>query len=166
MCHGVVGVNICGGKYKKKVPAACSTLMMLHLCGVKHCWVNGSPSECCTAEIKLRRVLSSTFQHQDFLPGQLEALLPVSHGKDVFVQMRTGGGKSLCMYVLPLAIGGEAMGFVISPLVGLIQQQVSLLCMHIEWAPTTQFLHARLDVSPQETGCRLSMGMMYAIFMI
>jgi superfamily II DNA helicase RecQ len=87
------------------------------------CWVNGSPSENCAAESKLRRVLNNTFKHSQFLPGQLKALLPLS---DVFVHMRTGGGKSLCMFVVPLAIGGEAMGVVISPLVGLMEQQVSV----------------------------------------
>ena len=49
--------------------------------------------------------------------GQLEPLLAIAHKKDVFVHMRTGGGKSLCVYGVPLAIGGEAMGVIISPLV-------------------------------------------------
>ena len=98
----------------------------MQLCN-SDCWVNGSPSEDCEAEVKLRSVLNRTFRHKQFLPGQLEALLPISHGKDVFVRMRTGGGKSLCMFVLPLAIGGEAMGIIISPLVGLMEQQVSIL---------------------------------------
>ena len=97
----------------------------MQLCSVSGCWVDGRPGERCTAEFKLRHVLNSTFKHQQFLPGQLEALLPVAHGKDVFVHMRTGGGKSLCMFVLPLAFGGEAMGIIISPLVGLMEQQVS-----------------------------------------
>lgn len=96
----------------------------MQLC-TSDCWASGSPSEDCAAETKLRNVLFSTFKHRQFLPGQLEALLPVAHGKDVFVHMRTGGGKSLCMFVVPLAIGGEAMGIIISPLIGLMEQQVS-----------------------------------------
>ena len=96
--------------------------MMQLLCSISDCWTT---SQHCAAESKLRFVLNNTFQHSDFLPGQLQALLPVAHGRDVFVHMRTGGGKSLCMFILPLALGGEAMGIVISPLVGLMEQQVS-----------------------------------------
>ena len=88
--------------------------------------MNGGPSEGCAAEAKLKSVLNTTFHFTQFLAGQLEALLAIAHKKDVFVHMRTGGGKSLCMYGVPLAIGGEAMGVIISPLVGLMEQQVSL----------------------------------------
>ncbi len=84
-------------------------------------------------EFKLRNMLNSTFQHKEFLPGQLEALLPVAHGRDVFVHMRTGGGKSLCMFLVPLAFGGEAMGIVVSPLVGLMEQQVSVFHATLMW---------------------------------
>lgn len=38
------------------------------------------------------------------------------------------------MFVLPLAIGGEAMGVIISPLVGLMEQQVSVF--HAIWTST------------------------------
>ena len=55
----------------------------------------------------------------------MEAVLPVAHGKDFFVKMPTGGGKSLCMYLVPLSISNEAMGIVISLLVGLMVQQVN-----------------------------------------
>ena len=54
----------------------------------------------------------------------LEALLPVAHGRDTFVRMPTGGGKTLCMFLVPLSISCDAMGTTISPLVGLTQQQV------------------------------------------
>ena len=61
-----------------------------------------------------------------FRPEQLEALLAVAHSKDAFVCMLTGGGeKSLCMFLVPLTVSSLAMGFVVSPLVCLIEQQVS-----------------------------------------
>lgn len=87
-------------------------------------WTNGRPGEQCAAQLKLKSVLSDTFNYECFRDGQLEAVLSVAHGKDVFVRMPTGGGKSLCMYLVPLSISSEAMGIVISPLLCLMEQQV------------------------------------------
>ena len=39
--------------------------------------------------------------------------------------MATGGGKSLCMYLALLASSAPAVGVVISPLVGLMDEQVT-----------------------------------------
>ena len=101
-------------------------------------WASGDSASCneqCTAELKLRSVLRNVFQHDHFLPGQLEAVLPAVHGKDVFVRMRTGGGKSLCMFLVPLAVSDSAMGIIISPLIGLMEQQVSSL--NSSWGTAT-----------------------------
>ncbi len=62
------------------------------------------------AQQKLEEALCSTFHHTSFRPGQLEAVLSVAHGKDVFVCMPTGGGKSLCMFLVPITLGCGAMG--------------------------------------------------------
>ena len=50
--------------------------------------------------------------------------MPILHGNDVFVRMATGAGKSLCMFLAPLSISELAMGVIISPLNGLMDQQV------------------------------------------
>lgn len=87
-------------------------------------WLSGSASsdsEVCIAQTKLEGALCSTFRHTRFRPGQLKALLSVCHGKDVFVRMPTGGGKSLCMFLVPVSLDGGAIGIVISQLVGLIE---------------------------------------------
>ena len=81
----------------------------------------GSNEGQCTAQVLLLAVLRDVFGHQSFRPGQLDAILPVAHGKDVFVHMATGGGKSLCMYLVPLCFSNEAVGLIISPLVGLVE---------------------------------------------
>ena len=52
--------------------------------------------------------------------------MPILHGNDVFVRMATGAGKSLCMFLAPLSVSEHAMGVIISPLNGLMDQQVQL----------------------------------------
>ena len=59
----------------------------------------------------------------DFRTGQLEAILPALHGRDVFMRMATGSGKSLCMFTVPLAYSNDAVGVIISPLNALMDEQ-------------------------------------------
>ena len=50
-------------------------------------------------------------------------MLPLMHGKDVFARMATGAGKSLCMYLPTLTMGGSSRGVIISPLNALMEEQ-------------------------------------------
>ena len=54
--------------------------------------------------------MRDVFGHQSFRPGQLEALLPLAHGKDVFIHNGNWRWQSLCMYLVPLSISIDAMG--------------------------------------------------------
>ena len=79
----------------------------------------------CVMEERLKCALQRYYKYTEFRPWQLESLLPVVHGKDVFVRLSTGSGKSLCMFLAPLAISDIAMAVIISPLNGLMDEQVS-----------------------------------------
>jgi ATP-dependent DNA helicase RecQ len=70
-------------------------------------------------------ILSSVFGYQEFRPPQDQVIATVLNGENVFVLMPTGGGKSLC-YQIP-ALVRSGVGIVISPLIALMQDQVSAL---------------------------------------
>ena len=51
-------------------------------------------------------------------------MLPALHGKDTFVQMATGAGKSLWMFMVALTYSETAVRIIISPLNSLMDEQV------------------------------------------
>lgn len=76
-------------------------------------------------ELDLARELKSYFGFSSFKGHQKEIILSLLSGKDVFVLMPTGGGKSLC-YQLPALIS-EGTAIVISPLIALMKNQVDAI---------------------------------------
>ncbi len=72
-----------------------------------------------------RQVLKDIFGFDDFRPGQEAAMDALLAGRNLLTVMPTGSGKSLCFQVPALVLGGLTV--VVSPLVALMQDQVSAL---------------------------------------
>ncbi|MFU8814960.1 MAG: DNA helicase RecQ [Pseudomonadales bacterium] len=70
-------------------------------------------------------LLREIYGYDAFRGQQQEIVAAVCAGRDCLVLMPTGGGKSLC-YQLP-ALLQEGLGIVVSPLIALMQDQVSAL---------------------------------------
>ena len=72
-----------------------------------------------------KEILLNTFGYHDFRGEQKEIIDTVIAGGDALVLMPTGSGKSIC-YQIPSLIR-KGVGIVISPLIALMDNQVSSL---------------------------------------
>ena len=99
-------------------------------------------------KINLKESLAEHFGFDGFKGQQEKIIQSVLDGKDTFVIMPTGGGKSLC-YQLP-ALVSPGVAIVVSPLIALMKNQVDLIRGYSSKDNIAHFLNSTLSKTQQK----------------
>jgi ATP-dependent DNA helicase RecQ len=97
-----------------------------------------------TSQIQLSELLQKNFGFNMFKGEQEKIIESILSGRDTFVLMPTGGGKSLC-YQLP-GIISEGTAVIVSPLIALMKNQVDLVRNYNENENVAHFYNSTLNV--------------------
>ena len=103
------------------------------LCGMMNVLLLGFSVE----PLCLRRVISDVGRdggYKELTTNQVDAITAFLHGKDVFISLLTGSGKSVCFTLLPNVVDAikpvvgvpckrKSISVVISPLISLMENQ-------------------------------------------
>jgi ATP-dependent DNA helicase RecQ len=100
-----------------------------------------------THSYDIHKSLLDYFGFDKFKGTQEQAINSLLDGKDTFVIMPTGGGKSLC-YQLPALIM-EGCAIIVSPLIALMKNQVDLVRGYSEKDHVAHFLNSSLTKGQQ-----------------
>ncbi|MDB5228637.1 MAG: recQ [Bacteroidota bacterium] len=93
--------------------------------------------------ISITSALKEYFGFEKFKGNQQTIIESILAGKDTFVIMPTGGGKSLC-YQLP-AIISEGTAIIVSPLIALMKNQVDLIRGYSSTDSIAHFINSQLN---------------------
>ena len=96
-----------------------------------------------TDTVQLKSALKSYFGFDDFKLEQEDIIRSILSGKDTFVIMPTGGGKSLCYQLPALMLPGTAL--IISPLIALMKNQVDSIRGFSNEDAVAHFLNSSLN---------------------
>jgi ATP-dependent DNA helicase RecQ len=96
----------------------------------------------------LKKELQHYFGFDGFKGEQEEIIQSILAGKDTFVIMPTGGGKSLC-YQLP-ALLSDGVAIIVSPLIALMKNQVDLIRGYSTNDNIAHFLNSTLSKAQQK----------------
>ncbi len=94
-------------------------------------------------KVNLKKALQEHFGFEGFKGEQEKIIKSILSGKDTFVIMPTGGGKSLC-YQLP-ALVSEGVAIIVSPLIALMKNQVDLIRGYSSRDQVAHFLNSTLS---------------------
>ncbi len=94
------------------------------------------------AKVSLLDALREHFGFDSFKGNQEKIIKSILSGKDTFVIMPTGGGKSLC-YQLP-ALMSPGVALIVSPLIALMKNQVDLVRSYSSKDNVAHFLNSTL----------------------
>src|SRR5574344_1361457 len=100
------------------------------------------------ADRNLQQSLKLHFGFDTFKGNQEAIINNLMDGKDTFVLMPTGGGKSLCYQLPSLLMEGTAI--VISPLIALMKNQVDAMRNFSEDDNVAHFINSSLSKSEVE----------------
>jgi ATP-dependent DNA helicase RecQ len=95
------------------------------------------------SEHNIYEALHQHFGFEQFKERQEEAINSLLSGRDTFVIMPTGGGKSLCYQLPALILDGCAI--IVSPLIALMKNQVDLVRGYSEKDTVAHFLNSSLN---------------------
>jgi ATP-dependent DNA helicase RecQ len=101
------------------------------------------PALSATGRFDLHVALKQHFGFTAFKGTQEKAIESLLSGRDTFVIMPTGGGKSLC-YQLP-ALVSEGVAIIVSPLIALMKNQVDLIRGYSSSDDVAHFLNSTLN---------------------
>ncbi len=97
------------------------------------------------AKLDLHKALKRHFGFDSFKNNQEAVIRSLLDGKDVFVLMPTGGGKSMCYQLPSLLMDGTAI--VISPLIALMKNQVDAMRHMSQEDGVAHFINSSLTKS-------------------
>jgi ATP-dependent DNA helicase RecQ len=108
----------------------------------------GKPKPVKNTDNNLALKLQQEFGFDGFKGPQEEIINTLLSGRDTFVIMPTGGGKSLC-YQLPAMIS-EGVAIIVSPLIALMKNQVDLVRSYSSKDDVAHFLNSTLNKGQQK----------------